>query len=259
MEFNAKETSERIIEDIGNYYLENGAKGAVVGISGGKDSAVVASLMVKAIGKDNVIGLWLPCNSNEKDKEAAYEVAKSLGIRLIEHDLTNTYEDIVNNVINNTNIINYDLLKNSNINIKPRLRMSMLYYYAAYFSSLNNSLYLVCGTSNKSELYVGYFTKGGDNVCDISPIKDLYVDEVIKIGDYLNLVPNYIIHKTPDDGLSGMSDEEKLGFTYEDVKKVSIEEETGNIDNSLNYDIRNKILKAHRNSKHKFNVPIFRR
>ncbi len=259
MIFNEEETTKKIIEDIQNYYQDNNAKGAVIGISGGKDSAVCASLLVKALGKENVIGFWLPCKSSDEDKQDALEVAKSLGIRLIEHDLTNTYEDIVNYSINNINIINYDLLKNSNINLKPRLRINILYYYAAYFSSLNDSLYLVCGTSNKSEMFVGYFTKGGDNICDISPIKHLYVDEVIKIGEYLNMVPDYIIHKTPNDGLSGITDEEKLGFSYADVKKVSIELETGNIDITLNSDIRNKIMKAHRNSKHKFNIPEFRR
>ena len=259
MEFNVQLTTERIIEDIRNYYEVNNAKGAVIGISGGKDSAVVASLMVKALGSENVIGLFLSCKSTESDKQDAKEVATSLGIRLIEHDLTNTYEDIVNYTINNINIIDYDLLNNSNINIKPRLRTNILYYYAAYFSNLNNGLYLVCGTSNKSELYVGYFTKGGDNICDIAPIKHLYVDEVIKVGDYLDMVPNYIIHKTPDDGLSGLSDEEKLGFSYDDVKKVSIEDELGIVDNSIDPVIRNKILKAHKNNLHKFSVPTFRR
>ena len=259
MKFNAKETCEKIIEDISDYYLENNAKGAVIGISGGKDSATVASLMVKAIGKENVIGFYLPCNSSEQDKKDAKIVAEYLGIRLIEHDLTSIYEDIVNYSINNVNIINYDLLKNSNINIKPRLRMNILYYYAAYFSSLNNGLYLVCGTSNKSVLYVVYFTKGGDNVCDIAPIKNLYVDEVIQIGEYLNMVPSYILNKIPSDGLSGLTDEEKLGYTYQDVKKVSLEEETGVIDNTLDINIRKKIIKDHLNAKHKFNVPIFRR
>ena len=259
MEFNVEETTKRIIEDIKKYYMDNHAKGAIIGISGGKDSAVVASLMVKAIGKDNVIGLWLPCNSKESDKKDAYEISKSLGIRLIEHDLTKVYKDIVNDSIKNASITKLDLLSNSNINIKPRLRMNILYYYSAYYTSLYNSLYLVCGTSNKSELFVGYFTKGGDSVYDIAPIKHLYVDEVIQIGDYLNMVPTYIIHKAPDDGLSGQTDEEKLGFSYDDVKKVSIEMETGIKDSSLDDETRNKILRAHKINQHKFNVQTFRR
>ena len=259
MEFNVEETTKKIVEDIKRYYQDNHAKGAIIGISGGKDSAVVASLMVKAIGSDNVIGFWLPCNSKDTDKKDAYEVAKALKIKLIEHDLTKIYKEIVNDSINNASITKLDLLSNSNINIKPRLRMNILYYYAAYFTSLYNSLYLVCGTSNKSELFVGYFTKGGDSVYDIAPIKHLYVDEVIKVGEYLNIVPDYIIHKTPDDGLSGLTDEEKLGFTYIDVKKVSQEMETGVTNNTISNEIREKILKAHKMNQHKFNVVEFRR
>ena len=259
MEFNVEKVTEKIIEDIKDYYRKSSATGAVIGLSGGKDSAVVASLLVKALGSENVIGFWLPCNSKDTDKEDAFRVADSLGIRIITHDLTSTYEKMVNEVINNINIINYDLLNNANINIKPRLRTNILYYYASYFSSLNDSLYLVVGTSNKSEIYVGYYTKGGDNICDISPIKHLYVDEVIKVGDYLNMVPEDIIHKEPSDGLSGQTDEEKLGFSYSDVKKVAIEEETGNIDKSIDPEIRKKIQQAHKNNLHKLSVPEFGR
>ena len=259
MEFDVIETTNKIIEDIRNYYQKNKAKGAVIGLSGGKDSGVVASLLVKALGKDNVIGFWLPCHSKEKDKEDAYEVANSLGIKIVTHDLTDTFDKIVKDVKENQNIKDDNLLNNSNINLKPRLRTNILYYYAAYFKELYHGLYLVCGTSNKSEVYVGYYTKGGDNVCDISPIRHLYVDEVIKVGDYLGMIPKRIIHKTPDDGLSNKTDEEKLGFSYDDVKKVSIEEETGIIDKSLNDEIRNKIIDKHNCNLHKLSIPIFRR
>ena len=259
MEFNVKEITEKIVLDIKKYYQKNNAKGAVIGLSGGKDSAIVASLLVKALGSSNVIAFWLPCNSKENDRKDAYLVAKSLNIKIIEHDLTEVYEKIVSNAKFNANINNDNLLINANINIKPRLRMSMLYYYAAYLTSLYNGLYLVAGTSNKSEVYVGYFTKGGDNVCDIAPIKELYVDEVIKVGEYLNMVPKEIIHKTPDDGLSGMTDEEKLGFNYSDVKKVSLEEENGITNNTIDNETREKIFKMHKNNLHKFNVPRFGR
>ena len=237
----------------------NNAKGAVIGISGGKDSAVVASLLVKALGSENVIGFWLPCHSNKEDEKDAFEVANSLKIKIITHDLTNTYDNIVSDIKDKHNIMDDNLLKNANINIKPRLRMNILYYYAAYFTELYHGLYLVCGTSNKSEIYVGYFTKGGDNVCDIAPIKHLYVDEVIKVGDYLGMVKESIIHKVPNDGLSCQSDEEKLGFSYSDVKKVSLEEETNVICNSLDDEVRKKILHQHEANLHKFNVPTFRR
>ena len=259
MNFDVIEKTNKIIEDIKEYYEKNNAKGAVIGISGGKDSAVVASLMVKSLGRENVIGLWLPCYSKQSDKIDAMEVANSLGIRLIEHDLTIGYDKIVSDIKNKFNLNNEDLLKNSNINLKPRLRTNILYYYAAFFTELYNGLYLVCGTSNKSEIYVGYFTKGGDNICDIAPIKELYIDEVIKVGDYLGMVPERIIHKTPDDGLSGQTDEEKLGFSYSDVKKVCLEEESGIIDNTLDNNIREKILSKHYANIHKFNTPTFGR
>ena len=258
MEFNVCATTNRIIEDIKEYYQKNNATGAVIGLSGGKDSAVVASLLVKALGSDNVVTFFLPCHSNAKDRKDAYEVAKALNIKIFEHDLTKTYENIINDAKNNFNVSD-SLLINANINIKPRLRMSMLYYYASVLSSKTNGLYLVAGTSNKSEVYVGYFTKGGDNICDIAPIKELYVDEVIKVGDYLNMVPKEIIYKTPDDGLSGMTDEEKLGFKYSDVKKVCLEEEYGITDNSINLQTKEKILKMHKNNLHKFNIPKFGR
>ena len=256
MEFNVEEVTEKLITDIRSYYDKNKAKGAVIGLSGGKDSSVVASLMVKALGRENVIGLWLPCHSKESDKKDAFEVAKSLGIKIYEHDLTDTYENIVNDV---KGVISVNDVESANINIKPRLRMTMLYYYAATFTEINNGLYLVCGTSNKSESYVGYFTKGGDNVCDIAPLKELYVDEVIMVGDYLNMVPRSIIHKIPDDGLSCKSDEEKLGFSYSDVKKVAKEEESRITDSSLDKQTREKILTMHKNNLHKFNVPSFKR
>ena len=259
MDFNVKETTEKIIEDIKNYYQKNNAQGAVIGLSGGKDSAVVASLLVKALGRENVIGFWLPCHSRESDKKDALEVANNLKIKIIEHDLTNIYDKIINDIRKNMLVDDKNLLFNANLNLKPRLRINILYYYAAYFTSLKKKLYLVCGTSNKSELYVGYFTKGGDNVCDIAPIKQLYVDEVVAVGDYLGMIPKRIIHKTPDDGLSNKSDEEKLGFSYEDVKKVSLEEEMNIIDDSLDNETREKILLMHQKNEHKFKVPTFRR
>ena len=122
------------------------------------------------------------------------------------------------------------------------------------FGDMMNEVY----QSNKSERFVGYFTKGGDNVCDIAPIADLYVDEVIKVGDYLG-VPKEITHKIPDDGLSGISDEEKMGFSYDDVKKVSLEIETGIKNNNINPLIREKIIKMHEANLHKFYTPFYNR
>ena len=255
MEFDVEKVTIKIIDFIRDYYEKNNLKGAVIGISGGKDSAVVAGLFVKALGSNNVTGVWMPCHSKEEDRIDAIELANHFGFNLKEFDLTNIYDSFVKEIKENNNVTKEDLI-DTEINLKPRLRMTTLYAHAAMLSKINNGGYLVCGTSNKSEMYVGYFTKGGDNISDIRVLADLYVDEVIQIGDYIG-VPYHIAHKTPDDGLSGKSDEEKLGFSYSDVKKVAFEEETGIKDNTLDDETRNKILKKHQANNHKFDIPTF--
>ena len=256
MKFDVIKVTNEIISFIRDYYEKNNLKGVVIGISGGKDSAVVAGLFAKALGSENVLGLWLPCHSREVDKLDAIEVANHFHFQLEECDITSMYDDFVKEIKNKGFGDNF--LIDSNINLKPRLRMSSLYYYAAMMSKIKNGDYLVAGTSNKSELLVGYFTKGGDSVCDIRVLSDLYVDEVIQIGDYIG-VPEHICHKTPDDGLSGKSDEEKLGFYYSDVKKVYLEKENGVKDNSLSDQTREMILKANRRNQHKFFIPSYER
>ena len=111
--------------------------------------------------------------------------------------------------------------------------MATLYYLSALYSALNNKTYLVAGTSNKCELYVGYFTKGGDSVHDISPIADFTVEEVIKIGKYLK-VPDKVLYKAPNDGLSNQTDEDKLGVTYQDIAKYMNGEQLDEIKHILN-------------------------
>ena len=198
--FNAKKETEKIIEFIRDYYKKNNLGGVILGISGGKDSGVVAGLFTKALGKENVIGVTLPCHSKEEDKNHAKLVSDYYGFNLINFDITNVF-DSFKEELKSLGEFNEEQTKNSDINLKPRLRMSTLYYLAALYSALNNKTYLVAGTSNKCELYVGYFTKGGDSVHDISVIADYTVEEVIKIGEYLD-VPKEVLYKTPNDGLS---------------------------------------------------------
>ena len=166
MEFNVKKVTNEIIKFIKEYYKKNNLKGAVIGISGGKDSGVVAGLFTKALGKENVIGIWMPCHSRKEDKQNAILVANYFGFELKEFDLTELYDNYVKKIKEN-NKVSAENLNDANINIKPRLRMTTLYYYAAMLSSINKGIYIVPGTSNKCELYVGYFTKGGDSVSDI--------------------------------------------------------------------------------------------
>ena len=250
--FDGKKTADEIIAFIKDYYEKNNIKGVVVGISGGKDSAVVAGLFTKALGKENVTGIWMPCHSKEEDKKNAVDLANHFGFELKEFDLTNLYDSYLNQVIALYDPDMADLV-DSNINIKPRLRMATLYYNAAYLSKKNKGLYLVAGTSNKCEIYVGYFTKGGDNIADIQVLADLTVDEVILVGEAIG-VPDHIVHKTPDDGLSGLSDEDKLGVKYREIADV--------IDNNgekTSEEARKRIYNLHQRNAHKFYTPTFKK
>ena len=250
MEFDVKKETNRIIEFIRDYYKKNNLGGVVLGISGGKDSAIVAALFTKALGCENVIGLTLPCHSKETDKTDAKKISDYYGFKLYNFDLTNTFDSFKNEL---SNIGNYTHeTTDSDLNLKPRLRKATLYYFAALFTKLNNKPYLVAGTSNKCELYVGYFTKGGDNVHDISVLADLTVDEVIKVGEYLN-VPEDVLYKKPSDGLSNQTDEEKLGVKYKDIELYMKDEKL------VDENTAQKIKKLHQVNQHKFYIPTYRK
>ena len=243
-----KET-ERIVEFVRDYYRKNNLKGAVLGISGGKDSGVVAGIMCKALGPENVVGLTLPCHSKGADAADAKLVAKKFGFELLNIDLTSVF-DAFKGEVSKLGDFSDEELKNSDINLKPRLRMASVYYMAALLSATRGGTYIVPGTSNACELYVGYFTKGGDSVYDIAPIYSLTVDEVIRVGEVLG-VPEKVLYRTPDDGISGLSDEDKLGVKYADIGKVIRGEE-------VDENEREKIEVLHKKAAHKFNTPIYR-
>lgn len=248
--FDAKSETQKIIKFIRKYYQDNNLGGCVLGISGGKDSGVVAGLMCEAIGAENVLGLTLPCHSKEDDKNLAQLVSDKFGFKLMNLDLTNMNDSFLSEVMKTGNY-SQEELKNSEINIKPRLRMMSCYYMAALMSAVTGKNYIVVGTSNKCELYVGYFTKGGDSVHDIAVIADLTVEEVIKVGEVIG-VPKEVLYRTPDDGLSGMTDEEKLGVKYNDI---------ANYINGLEVreDVKERIKKLHNSSRHKFNIPMYKK
>ena len=243
-----KET-ERIVEFVRDYYRKNNLKGAVLGISGGKDSGVVAGIMCKALGPENVVGLTLPCHSKEADAADAKLVAEKFGFELLNIDLTNVFDAFRTEALKLGDFTDEEL-KNSDINLKPRLRMASVYYMAALLSATRGGTYIVPGTSNACELYVGYFTKGGDSVYDIAPIYSLTVDEVIKVGEVLG-VPEKVLYRTPDDGISGLSDEDKLGVKYADIGKVIRGEE-------VDENEKEKIEVLHKKAAHKFNIPVYR-
>lgn len=249
--FDAVAVKNDIVKFIRDYYTKHNIKGAVLGISGGKDSAVVAALLVEAIGANNVVGISMPCHSIPKDRDLAKVFCEKYGIRLYNCDLTDTFDTMEKSILEGYTLSKEENRKNSSINLKPRLRMSTVYYYAAMLTDIEKGLYLVAGTSNKCERFVGYFTKGGDNVYDIAPIADLTVDEVIAVGEVLG-VPHEILHRPPSDGLSGMTDEDKLGVKYSDIAKYINGEE-------LDQDIKDKIERLHQNSRHKFDDNIYRK
>lgn len=246
--FDGEHEKEKIVEFIRNYFKDNNLGGVVIGISGGKDSGVVAGLFCEAIGSDNVIGITMPCHSNSSDREDAMLVSQKFGFKLINMDLTSVFDCFVDEA---KKIDDFTLSDDANINLKPRLRMSTLYYIAQMYSKITGRIYVVAGCGNKSEEYVGYFTKGGDSVSDIKVISDFFVDEVIKLGEVLG-VPDVVLYKAPSDGLSGQSDEEKLGFSYDDVKSVALGIE-------VDENIKNMIEKKHAANRHKFVIPEYKR
>jgi len=245
--FDAVKETENILQFIRDYYQKHNLKGAVLGISGGKDSGVVAGLMCKALGPENVVGLTLPCHSKSADAADAQLVAEKFGFEMLNIDLTETFDSFVKQ-IDALGTFSEEEKKNADINLKPRLRMATCYYMAALLSATKGGTYLVPGTSNRAELFLGYFTKFGDSAHDFEVISHLNVEEVIKVGEVIG-VPEKVLYRTPDDGLSGLSDEEKMGVKYADTGKVMRGE------GGITEDAFNKIMKLHNGSRHKFLMP----
>lgn len=233
------------IDWIKNYVDNSRAKGVVVGNSGGKDSAVVIAMATKALGKENVLTISMPCNSIQSDYDDAKLVADTFGVKFIKIDLTETYNKYEKELNFSVQELEIDeISKDAKINIKPRLRMTTLY-------SIAQSLgYLVIGTGNLCEQMVGYTTKWGDSASDFNPIANFTVAEVLAIGKMLG-VPDKIINKAPADGLGGQTDEEKLGVTYAQIAEMI---ETGDTDEEA----KKIIIQKFNSSKHKRQmVPTF--
>ena len=195
---------------IREYVEKTGAKGVVVGNSGGKDSAVVIAMATKALGKEKVLAVAMPCDSIKEDLLDAKIVADAFGVKFITVDLSNSYNELEKTI--NESCKEFELTQDARINIKPRIRMTTLYSIAQSIG------YLVIGTGNLSERMVGYTTKWGDSAFDFNPIANFTALEVLEIGKYLG-VPDRIINKAPSDGLSGKSDEEKMGITYKQIEE----------------------------------------
>lgn len=201
--FDAEKVKNDIVEWIRDFFEKNGPDcNAVVGISGGKDSSIVAALCVEALGKDRVIGVLMP-NGVQSDISYSNMLVSHLGIK----SYTINISDAVNGVINNLPS-DFEVTNQALVNLQPRIRMSTLYAV----SQSNNGR--VANTCNLSEDWVGYSTRYGDSVGDFSPLSNLTVTEVKAIGRVLGL-PAELIDKVPSDGLTDKTDEDNLGFTYD--------------------------------------------
>jgi len=201
-----KKTKDEIVQWIRDYFAENGPEcSAVVGISGGKDSTIVAALCVEALGKDRVFGVMMP-NGIQADIKDSIQVVKALGISSVTVNISGAYSKLMAAVGSG---LEDGVSEQTKVNLPPRLRMATLYAVA---QSLPNGG-RVANTCNMSEDYVGYSTKFGDSAGDFSPLANLMVHEVRQIG-YELPVPRELVDKTPADGLCGKTDEDNLGFTY---------------------------------------------
>ncbi len=239
--------SERIIEWIKNWFDENGRKTAVLGISGGKDSAVVAGLLVRAIGAENVVGVMMP-NGMQSDIEDSKKVVDELKIRSITVNINEGYTGIIDEIETQIG----QLSKEAKINTAPRMRMTTLYAVAQTLSDTQDARACVVGTGNAGEAYVGFCTKWGDTGHDINPLRDLWVHEVLQVGDELGYFPE-IVHKMPHDGLGLVGDEEKLGVTYNDIYKVATGIEVED-------HIKKRVDQLHKYATHKLNpIPYFKK
>lgn len=228
--FNAKKVKNDLVQWIKRWFEINGEDcNAVIGISGGVDSSVVAALCVEALGKDRVIGVKMP-NHIQDDIEYSNLLCEYLEIKNYTIDVGLAIDDLLNNIHYRATDIN--ISEQTKINLPPRIRMATLY---AVSQSCNGR---VMNTSNLSESYVGYDTRYGDSVGDCSPLGRLTKTEIRLIAKELNL-PDELVNKKPSDGLCGMTDEDRFGFTYEVLDKYIRE---GVIDN---VEAEEKINKMH--------------
>ncbi len=243
--FDAKKEIDNVVAWIRDWFENNGLKAnAVIGISGGKDSSIVAALLVKALGKDRVVGVLMP-NGEQKDISDAQKLVEYLGIK----NFTVNIKSAFDGEIAALKAAGIEPGKDAVINTPPRLRMTTLYAIAQSLPEGGR----VANTCNASEDYVGYSTKYGDAAGDFSPCSSFLVCEMLQIGEELGL-PTELIHKTPSDGLSGMSDEDKLGFTYAVLDKYV---RTGEIEDQAT---KEKIDRLHRLNLHKLQtIPMYKR
>lgn len=237
------ELRQRMVDWIRLKVSQAKAKGVVLGLSGGVDSSLVAAVCAEALGTSNILALFLPCESEKEDLTDGEEVAKKFKLQTDLIDLTDIYEEL-KKILPPANQI-------ALANIKPRLRMLTLYYYA------NKLNYLVVGAGNKCELEVGYFTKYGDGGVDILPLGDLLKSEIRSLAKLVD-IPDHIIEKAPSAGLwAGQTDEGEMGITYAELEDFLIGYQKGE---HLKGEKKEKIKNMMEKAKHKLSLPeIFKK
>lgn len=252
---NTKKVIDTIVKNLKKYFKDNGLEKAIVGVSGGKDSLVTAMLLKEAIGAENVIGVLLPEGSQE-DIDDANITTNLLGIKQTAFNIlpiTANFIEIAFSIMNKDGEMEtVNVSEQSKMNLRARIRMATLYYVA---QSVEGSC--VVGTSNAGKIYVGQTTKHGDSGADVFPLGELYDDEVLEVGNMLNnkyfedtyegLKLMSILHKVPSD--DGVDDEDAMGVTYDDIKKVA----TGGTTGDKKKD--SAIKKMHVSSEHKRKMP----
>jgi NAD+ synthase len=206
--FNVEKTTTDLIQWVQRWFDENGQGcNAVIGISGGKDSSVVAAVCVAALGKERVIGVLMP-NGEQSDIDCSMQLVKHLGIPYYVCNIKKSFDGVLEQMQES----GIEITKQTRVNLAPRIRMATLY---AVSQSKNGR---VANTCNLSEDWVGYSTRYGDMAGDFSPLSRLTVQEVKAIGKHLGL-PINLVDKVPSDGLTGNTDEDNLGFTYAALDK----------------------------------------
>lgn len=229
--FDVEKTTEDCIKWIQDWFHENGNQNecnAIVGISGGLDSAVVAALCIEALGEKRVLGVTMPNGKQKQSTIDAMDIAIHLDIPLYTVDVGEAITAIAKEI----NILGSTMTEQAAINLPPRIRMATLY---AFSQSANGR---VANTCNLSEDWIGYSTRYGDSVGDFSPLSNLTKTEVREIAKYLEL-PYWLINKAPSDDLCGKTDEDNFGFSYEMLDKYI---RTGEIEDE---EVKKKIDRMH--------------
>ena len=245
--FNAEETIESIVQWIRDWFAENGpTASAVIGVSGGKDSSIVSALLIRALGRDRVVGVLMP-DGEQADIADSELLVKSLNMKHFTVNVHDGVRGVLDSIARDTGL---EIGKDTRINTPPRIRMATLYAIAQSLPGGGR----VANTCNRSEDYIGYSTKYGDAAGDFSPCASFTVSEMMKIGDALSEIPAGLVHKLPSDGLSGMSDEDKLGFRYADLDRYIL---TGECPDEA---LRERIDRLHRINLHKLQtIPTYTR